>query len=62
MAVRTPAQLARRRRVERVIRLIAPALDVVLGVGDAISRVAGRGEPEPDPPPRRSVEPPARQG
>ena len=60
MAVRTPAQLVRRRRVERVIRLIAPALDVVLAAGDALSRVAGRGEVEPEPP-RRAVEPPGRQ-
>jgi hypothetical protein len=57
MAVRTPSQLARRRRVERVIRLVAPALDVLLAAGGALSRVAGRGDPEPEPP-RRAVPPP----
>ena len=57
MAVRTPSQLAWRRRVEAGIRLVAPALDVVLFVGDRVSRVAGRGEPEPEPP-RRMARPP----
>jgi hypothetical protein len=52
MAVRTPSQLARRRRIEAGIRLAAPMLDLVLAVGDRVSRVAGRGEPEPEPPRR----------
>jgi hypothetical protein len=52
MAVRTPSQLAWRRRVEAGIRLAAPALDLVLFVGDRVSRVVGRGEPEPEPPRR----------
>jgi hypothetical protein len=50
MAVRTPSQLAWRRRVETGIRLVAPALD-------SVSRVAGRGDPEPEPP-RRMSRPP----
>ena len=39
----TPGQQRTRRRVERVIGLAAPLLDVVLAVGDRISRIA---EPE----------------
>jgi hypothetical protein len=52
MAVRTARQLARRRRIERGIRLAAPWLDLVLWAGDRVSRVAGRDEIEPDPPRR----------
>lgn len=54
MAVRTPRQLATRRRVERLIRAAAPALDVLLFVGHHVSRVTGRNEADPDPP-RRST-------
>jgi hypothetical protein len=36
----TPAQLRNRRRVETVIGLAAPVLDLVLAVGDRISRLA----------------------
>ncbi len=49
MAVRTQRQLANRRRVERLIRLMAPALDLVLFTGEQISRVAGRNELDPEP-------------
>jgi hypothetical protein len=52
MARRTPAQLERRRQIEALIRLAAPALDLVLAAGDRISRLAGRGEEEPEPPRR----------
>ena len=52
MAVRSPAQLAHRRRIEGVLRIAAPALDLVLAAGDRISRVAGRNEIDPDPPRR----------
>lgn len=41
--VLTPAQQRTRRRVETVIALAAPVLDLVLAVGDRISRLA---EPE----------------
>jgi hypothetical protein len=51
-APRTPAQLARHRRVLAGIRLAAPLLDVVLGAGDRVSRVLGRGRPQPEPPRR----------
>jgi hypothetical protein len=36
----TPAQVRTRRRVEAVIGLAAPFLDLVLAVGDRISRIA----------------------
>jgi hypothetical protein len=39
----TPDQVRTRRRVESVIRVIAPALDLVLAAGDRISRIV---EPE----------------
>jgi hypothetical protein len=54
MAVRSPAQLANRNRIESLIRLAAPALDLVLAAGDRISRVAGRNEIDPEPS-RRSL-------
>jgi hypothetical protein len=57
MAHRTASQLANRRRVEALIRLAAPALDVVLYVGDKVSRVAGRNELAPEPA-RRRLDPP----
>ena len=53
MAVRSPSQLATRRRIERGIALTAPFLDLVLAVGDRVSRVAGRGQIDPEPPRRR---------
>jgi hypothetical protein len=60
MAPLTPDQLRMRERAESVIRLMAPALDLVLAAGDRVSRLV---EPEdseyypprvstPDPPPR----------
>ena len=54
MALRSPSQLANRRRIEALIRLAAPALDLLLAAGDRVSRVAGRNEIEPEPP-RRSL-------
>jgi hypothetical protein len=50
----SPGQLALRDRIEAVIRLAAPALDLVLYAGERISRVAGRNEIEPEPPRRLS--------
>ena len=43
MAQLTPDQLRMRQRVEGLIRLAAPALDLVLAVGERISKVV---EPE----------------
>jgi hypothetical protein len=57
---RTADQLARRRRVEALIRLAAPALDLVLYVGDRVTRVTGRGEIGPEPARRPGLPPPAR--
>jgi hypothetical protein len=48
-----------RRRIEGLIRLAAPALDLVLFAGDRVSRVAGRNEIDPEPP-RRLGDRPAR--
>jgi hypothetical protein len=52
VAHRTAVQLARRRRVERLIGVAAPFLDLLLFVGERVSRVAGRNEIPPDPPRR----------
>ena len=54
MAARSPSQLANRARIERVLRLVAPALDLLLAAGDRVSRVAGRNEIDPEPS-RRSL-------
>lgn len=56
----TPAQMRTRRRVERVIRLMAPALDVVLAVGERVSRIAEPEDTEYYPPrvTRRTEHPP----
>lgn len=52
MARLTPAQIGRRRRIESVIGLAAPALDLLLWSGEQLSKVAGRNELPPDPPRR----------
>lgn len=49
MAHRSPTQLANRRRVERVIRVAAPALDLLLFAGHQLSRAAGRNDLDPEP-------------
>jgi hypothetical protein len=60
MAKLTPDQIRTRDRVETVIRLAQPALDLVLAVGDRVSRVVEPDDPEyyparvegvPEPPP-----------
>ena len=43
LAELTPSQAQTRERVETVIRLMAPVLDVILLVGDRVSRIV---EPE----------------
>jgi hypothetical protein len=50
MAPMTPDQVRTRRRVEGVIRLMAPALDLVLAVGDRVSRIVEREDVEYYPP------------
>ena len=48
MAPLSPAQLRTRHRFETVIRLMAPALDLVLVAGSGLSRVFdGPHDPEP---------------
>ena len=61
MAPLTPDQLRTRERVEGVIRLMAPALNVVLAVGERVSRLV---EPEDVEyyPPRVTHEERAREG
>jgi hypothetical protein len=46
MARMTERQLAMRRRTERAIALLAPALDMLLAAGDRVSRVAERDQLE----------------
>ena len=54
MASRTPRQRALRARIEALIGVAAPFLDVVLYAGDRVSRVAGRNDIDPEPPRRLS--------
>jgi hypothetical protein len=54
MAARSPTQIANRRRIEALLRLAAPALDLLLAAGERVSRVAGRNEIDPEPS-RRSL-------
>ena len=56
----TPDQLRRRDRFEGLIRLAAPALDLVLAVGDRVSRVIEPRDAEYYPPRVASEEPPPR--
>ena len=58
----SPEQLRTQRRIEGLIRLMTPALDAVLAVGDRVSRIVERDDVDyypprvrrDDPPPRRS--------
>jgi hypothetical protein len=50
MAPLTPSQLRTRRRFESVIRVMAPALDLVLAAGDRVSRMVEREDAEYNPP------------
>ena len=50
MAPLTPDQVRTRERVERAIRIAAPALNLVLAVGDRISRIAESEDHEYYPP------------
>jgi hypothetical protein len=46
MSTLTPDQLRKRERVETLIRLIAPGLNLVLAVGERVSRVVEPDDPE----------------
>jgi hypothetical protein len=52
VAYRTPSQLNRQKQIETLIAVAAPVLDLVLAVGEQVSRVAGRNEIDPVPPRR----------
>jgi hypothetical protein len=54
----TPDQARRRRQVESLIRLAAPALNVVLAVGDRVSRIIEPEDTEYYPPRVAREEPP----
>ena len=60
MAPLTPAQLRTRERVEGLIRLASPMLDLVLAVGDRVSRVVEPTDVEYYPPRMTSEQPPPR--
>jgi len=49
MAPPTPTQVRRRNRVELLIRIAQPALDLLLAAGDRLSRVVDRSEDQPVP-------------
>jgi hypothetical protein len=56
----TPGQVRNRERVERLIRLAAPALDLVLAVGDRMSRIVEPQDAEYYPPRLAEAPPPPR--
>lgn len=58
MATLTPAQRRWRSRIETVLRISAPALDLVLAAGDRLSRVVERDDLDWVPP-RRALTPDA---
>lgn len=63
MAPLTPDQLRNRRCVESLIRVMAPALDLVLAAGDRISRIVEREDVDYYPPRvTRGPKHPARPG
>lgn len=49
MAPPSPRQLAARHRLEQALRVVGPALDLVLLAGDRLSRIADRSDDEPLP-------------
>jgi hypothetical protein len=52
----TPSQIRARKRIEGLIAAAAPALDLILAVGDRVSRIASPGDRE-HPPVRAAREP-----
>ncbi len=57
VAYRSAAQVRNTRRLEALIRLAAPALDIVLYAGDKASRVVGRNQIGPEPARRPGLPP-----
>ncbi len=62
MGALTPEQRRNRERAERVIRLIAPALTLVLAAGERISRIVEREDFEYYPSSRSASAPPPNGG
>jgi hypothetical protein len=60
MAPLTPGQLRNRERVESLIRLASPGLDLLLAVGDRVSRIIEPTDVEYYPPRMTSEVPPPR--
>ena len=58
MAPLTQAQRRRRERAEHLIRIMAPALDLMLVAGERLSRLVERSDDDYYPPQRASVPPP----
>lgn len=57
----TPDQIRRRDRVESVIRLAAPGLDLLLALGERLSKLVEREDSDYYPPRSRAgAEPPAK--
>ena len=59
------AERRRRDRIERLIRIMSPGLDLILAVGDRVSRVVEREDPEYYPARSEGMEltpPPAKKG
>lgn len=56
----TPGQIRTRERVEGLIRLAAPALDLVLAFGDRVSRIVEPQDAEYYPPRVAEAPPPPR--
>jgi hypothetical protein len=61
VAYRSAKQRANVRRIESVIKLAAPVLDVVLYAGDRASKIVGRNEIGPEPARRPGLPEPRRQ-
>jgi hypothetical protein len=53
MASLSPTQLAWRGRIEAGLRVVAPALDLLLAAGDRLSRAVDRDALDSPPPARR---------
>jgi hypothetical protein len=58
----TPEQLRRREQFEGVIRLVSPALNLVLAVGERVSRVVEREDVDYYPPRMDDDAPPGHSG
>jgi hypothetical protein len=50
MAAPSPTQLAWRGRIEAVLRVVGPGLDLLLAAGDRLSRIADRSDDDQPPP------------